>query len=841
MSKKTEKNRKEDVDQKEAPEAEAQAAAVAAEPAEEPEQEDKPKKERDFSYTQNREVSWLQFDNRILDEAFDQTVPLFERLKFVEIFGSNLDEWFRVRIGGLSDIALLKHQPCDNKSNMTPSEQLEKVFSILPGLISRQAEAWNEVMAGLAEQGLTYVADSDLSDADLATMSHFFDQHVAPVISPLIVDPRHPFPNLRNGNLYVACSLDGPDEKDVLGIVEVLGALPRVVELPSTSHNRRFTLIENVIIARLADCFGDYTPTSSAVLRVTRNADIDPDGEGVEEEDDYRLHMKKVLKKRQRLQPIRLEIHGDLDRKLEEFVITELGLTKERVFHVSIPLDLGFIYGLEGKIPASKHAALTYPPATPQLSPMVTAGKPMRPQVEDHDVLLFYPYESMDPLLQLIREASSDNDCISIKITLYRVAKNSHLCESLINAAENGKEVTVLMELRARFDEANNIAWAERLEDAGCTVIYGQEGFKVHSKCCQITYHNNGNISRITCLGTGNFNEKTAKLYSDFMLLTAHTGIAEDANLFFRNLSLGNLRGSYKLLGVAPVGLKPMVMRGLNREIDHAKAGEPAQVFMKMNSLTDRDVIDKIAEACQAGVKVYMIVRGICCIKANIPGKTEGLVIREIAGRFLEHARVYAFGVDADTIYLSSADMMTRNTEHRVEIAYPVLDAKCRNLVVQYMNMQLADNVKARQLTPEGTWEKVPVEEDAPRLVSQEALITLAYWRSHHTVEEFDALTQLTSIEPRMPKRDIERMLALPTATDYTAEEQAAPAHTAPAAAPAPEPEPEPEPAPKPAAAAPAPKPAAAPAQPKQPEGSRTSEAFRLIGQGFRMLFGGKR
>ena len=720
---------------------------------------------RDFSYTQNREVSWLNFDNRILDEALDPTVPLFERLKFVEIFGSNLDEWFMIRVGGLSDLARLKHQPRDNKSNQTPSEQLETVFSILPGLLERQASAWEQVTSELSANGLSYVAPEDYLEGDVEAVEHYYAQYVAPINSPLIIDPRHPFPNLRNSYQYVACTLDGADERGVLGIVEVPPSLPRVVELPSTNKLYRYTLLEDVIAYKLSDCFGSYVPQNHAVIRVTRNADIDPDGEGVEEEEDYRLHMKKVLKRRQRLQPIRLEIRGGLDRKLEAFIARELGLTKERISRVRIPLDLGFIYGLEDKIPDEMHARLVYEPFVPQISPMVDMTRPLRPQIEDHDVLLFYPYESMDPLLELLRQAANDDDCISIKITLYRVAKQSRLCESLISAVENGKDVTVLMELRARFDEANNIAWAERLENAGCTVIYGQEGYKVHSKICQITYHSSGSIKRITCLGTGNFNEKTAKLYSDFMLLTAHEGIAEDGNSFFRNLGVGNLRGTYKYLGVAPVGLKPLVLRGLNREIRHAREGQPAQVFMKMNSLTDRDVIDKIAEACQAGVHVIMIVRGICCIKADVPGKTEGLVVREIAGRFLEHARVYAFGVNVDTVYLSSADMMTRNTERRVEIAYPVLDKTCRELVIQYMNFQLADNVKARQLTSEGTWRKLDAKPGEPRIICQEALTQLAYLRARRS--DVSILTPSGTITPKLSRGVTDSLLSLPGLGTY--------------------------------------------------------------------------
>ncbi len=723
---------------------------------------EEPEHSRDYSYTQGREVSWLRFDERVLDEALDETVPLFERLKFVSIFGSNLDEWFMVRIGSLSDLTRLKLQPRDIRSNETPGEQIEHALSELKGLLVKQASAFSGIEANLSGAGLTRVRTEDLTDVDLRQVAHYYKQNVAPISSPMIVDPRHPFPNLKNGRLYAICSLDGTDEEGLLGIVEVPHSLPRVVELPSTPRNWRYMLLEDVILSRLGDCFGDYIPTSAAVIRVTRNADVDPD-EGSDVDEDYRDHMKAVLKRRLRLQAVRLEIDRDLDHDVEAFIADAMHLDDTHVFHTNMPLDLGYVYSLEDHIPQEFQDRLLYEPFEPQNSPMVDLSRPMREQVEDHDVLLFYPYESMAPLLRLLREASVDESCISIKITLYRVAKQSRLCESLIAAVENGKEVTVLMELRARFDEANNIAWAERLESAGCTVIYGSEGFKCHSKICQITYSDHGTIHRITCLGTGNFNEKTARLYSDFMLLTAHEGIGDDGNTFFRNLSLGNLNGTYKHLGVAPSSLKPLVMRGLNREIARARSGEPAQVFMKMNSLTDRDVIDKISEACQAGVTVVMIIRGITCIKAGVPGKTDGLVVRQIVGRFLEHARVYAFGVDTDLVYLSSADMMTRNTEHRVEIAYPVLDDHCRSLVMQYVNLQLADNAKARQLTADGTWEKVLPEPGEPTINSQELLITVAEMRANADEAELAPMTPASRIVPDLTLDQLRRVSSIPS------------------------------------------------------------------------------
>ena len=683
---------------------------------------------RDFSYTQNRELSWLRFDNRVLDEAFDETVPVFERLKFVSIFESNLDEFLMVRVGGLSDLAELKKQPVDNKSNMTASEQVDAVMAEMPGLLTRWESIFKSIEGKLDTLGVHRAHIDSLTPEERTFVTRYFQAYVSPVISPLVIDPRHPFPNLRNGALYLACGLDGAtDEESLLGLIEIPASMNRVVEIPSPTGTYSYILLEDVILACLDSCFGSYKPLDRALIRVTRNADIDPDGEGVEEEEDYRQHMKRILKKRLRLQPVVLAVSGSLEKATLKTIRKALELSRRSVFTCDIPLDLGYVFGIEGKIPEHLRNELLFTPFKPQPNPTIDMTRSIREQVLQHDKLLFYPYEAMNPFLDLVHEAAYDPECISLRITLYRVAKQSRLCESLIDAAENGKEVTVLMELRARFDEQNNIEWAERLEEAGCTVIYGSEGFKCHSKICQLTYREGMALTRLTLLGTGNFNEKTAKLYSDFMLMTAHPGIGEDANLFFRNLSLGNLRGDYRFLGVAPVGLKPLIMRGLDREIQRALAGEPARVFFKLNSLTDREVIDKIAEASCAGVRVDMIIRGISCLKPGVSGKTENVHVRSIVGRFLEHARVYAFGVDSDMVYLSSADMMTRNTEHRVEIAFPVLDPTCRALVHEYMGMQLQDNVKARSLTSDGTWVPVECAEGEKPFNSQEALLERAY------------------------------------------------------------------------------------------------------------------
>lgn len=770
---------------------------------------------RDFSYTQNRELSWLRFDNRVLDEAFDETVPLFERLKFVSIFESNLDEFLMVRVGGLSDLAELKKQPVDNKSNMTASEQVDAVMAEMPGLLTRWESIFKSIEGKLDTLGVHRARIDSLTPEERTFVTRYFQAYVSPVISPLVIDPRHPFPNLRNGALYLACGLDGAtDEESLLGLIEIPASMNRVVEIPSPTGTYSYILLEGVILACLDSCFGSYKPLDRALIRVTRNADIDPDGEGVEEEEDYRQHMKRILKKRLRLQPVVLAVSGSLEKATLKTIRKALELSRRSVFTCDIPLNLGYVFGIEGKIPEHLRNELLFTPFRPQPNPNIDMTRSIREQVLQHDKLLFYPYEAMNPFLDLVHEAAYDPECISLRITLYRVAKQSRLCESLIDAAENGKEVTVLMELRARFDEQNNIEWAERLEEAGCTVIYGSEGFKCHSKICQLTYREGMALTRLTLLGTGNFNEKTAKLYSDFMLMTAHPGIGEDANLFFRNLSLGNLRGDYRFLGVAPVGLKPLIMRGLDREIQRALAGEPARVFFKLNSLTDREVIDKIAEASCAGVRVDMIIRGISCLKPGVPGKTENVHVRSIVGRFLEHARAYAFGVDSDMIYLSSADMMTRNTEHRVEIAFPVLDPTCRALVHEYMGMQLRDNVKARSLTSDGTWVPVERAEGEKPFNSQEALLERAYRNAEAAAQ------QRAQEKERVAEEAIQAEVEHGAAAKPEA--VAAPPVNEPEAAAEPAVEKAPEPAtatPEPAAKAkPAPAPEPQPATPKVQE-----------------------
>lgn len=707
-------------------------------------------KTRDFSYTQNRELSWLRFNERVLEEAQDLTLPPLERLKFCSIFDSNLTEWFMIRVGGLSDLARLKRQPKDNKSNLTPGEQLAAIFKIHPQLIDSYHQTFQEVEKALIDAGITRVTSQEYTENDVHKLTKYFELHLAPILSPLVVDPRHPFPNLRNNRLYLAVELLGDEagrlEERALGILEVPLAEKRIVVLNNSDTNLRYTLIEEVLGYFLSSCFGDYRIGQWAPVRVTRNADIDPDGEGVAEEEDYRQHMKKMLKLRQRLRPVRLELGHKLPKAFEQLILRELNLEKNRLIHHEIPLDLGYVFDLESLLATPLKSACSRPEYTPRDTQELDLSLPLKDQILKRDVLLSLPYESMTPFLKLIREAAYDPECISIKVTLYRVAQFSHLCESLIAAAEAGKEVTVLMELRARFDEANNIAWAERLEDAGCVVLYGSEGFKCHSKICLVTYHINQELKRITCLGTGNFNEKTAKLYSDFLLLTANKALGEDAQVFFKNLALGNLYGSYQHLCVAPVGLKAQVLQGIDREIEKARDGKGAKIIFKMNSLTDRDVIDKLAEAVSAGVETILIIRGICCIKPGIPEKTEGLIIRQIVGRFLEHARIYAFGSELEQIYLSSADMMTRNTERRVEIAYPLYDTAVQKKVRNFIDLQLKDTIKARELNSDGLWNKVSDKDVAP-LDAQEILTRIEDLTEVPPAYTSSVETEKTSVE----------------------------------------------------------------------------------------------
>ena len=674
--------------------------------------------EIDTRYTQDRELSWLKFDERVMEEAWDEAVPLFERLKFAAIFTSNLDEFFMIRVGSIGDMALIKEPHRDNKSGLTPAQELQAIFQAVQPLYRRRDKLFADLETRLRSCNICNLEFNELDSKERRQVERYFRDFVAPVLSPQVVDPHHPFPHLPTKQLNIALALKR-EGRDYLGLVPIPKNLPPFLVLGE--QGLRYILIEQIVLSRAHALFESYTVGSRAVISVTRNGDISPEDEDSEAEEDFRQHMKKVLKKRARLSPVRLEYQGELDHGTLSCLRERLGLEEERVFRSKAPLALDYVFALESKLPKESAAALLYPPFSPCWPAGLVKGEKMIPQIIRRDALLFYPYHSMEPFLRLVKEAAVDPAVVSIKITIYRLASKTKLVEYLAAAAENGKDVTVLMELRARFDEQNNIQWAERLEEAGCSLIYGFEGYKVHSKVCLITRRDRNQVQYITQIGTGNYNEKTAKLYTDFCLMTASPAIGADAAAFFQDLSISNLEGRYETLLVAPHSLRPALLELIDREI--AKGGE-GFIFLKMNSITDRVLIDKLAQASQAGVRVLMNVRGICCLRPGIPGLTDHIKVFSIVGRFLEHPRIFVFGKGEDAkIYMGSADFMTRNTQRRVELACAVLDPGIRRQLAHYIEVLCRDNVKARIIGPDGTWSPVPRRADQPAVDAQAAFM----------------------------------------------------------------------------------------------------------------------
>ena len=657
-------------------------------------------KQEILDYTQNRELSWLRFNQRVLEEARDETVPLMERMKFVAIFTSNLDEFFMIRVGSLYDMAAVDNKKLDTKSGMTPKQQLEAIYQAVAPLYKERDKTYAEIKKQLKPYGVCGLDFKELEQQEKKYVKKYFKEQILPVLSPQIVDPNHPFPHLLNKEIYVVANLK-QGSNTMTGIVPVPQYIPEVLYLPG--HDIRYIRMEKVIMEYLELVFDKYEVSDKNYICVTRNADISPDDEAYADNEDFRFIMKETLHKRRRMAVVRLETASPLGKEMEKYLCDRFKITPECIFRTKMPMKLGFIFAIADKIPDSMKRALIDEPFSPQPSASLADGSIME-QVKKKDVLLSFPYESMDPFLQLIREAASDPDVMTIKITIYRLAKKARLVEYLCAAAENGKEVTALIELRARFDEQNNIDWSERMEEAGCRVLYGFEDYKVHSKLCLITYRNKNEIRYITQVGTGNYNEKTAKMYTDYSLITSDQEIGEDAAIFFKNMSIGNLDGVYDHLIVSPTSLKQKVLSLMDEEI---RKGEHGRIVMKMNSLTDMDFIRKVSAASQAGVKIDLIVRGICCILPGIKGRTENLSVTSIVGRYLEHPRVFVFGTGDDAkVYIGSADMMTRNTEKRVEVACPIFDPKIRKKLMHDLNIMLADNVKARKMLSDGTYRK---------------------------------------------------------------------------------------------------------------------------------------
>lgn len=673
-------------------------------------------------YTQNRELSWLQFNARVLAEAEDENVPLLERFKFLAIFTSNLDEFFMIRVGSLCDMAAVDKGHTDSKSGLTAKEQLHLIYKAVEPLYARRDAAFSDVDSKLSAIGLRRLTMDSLAPDEQKYIKRYFKDIIAPVLSPQIVDSHHPFPHLEGKVLHIAALLSHK-KTERLGLLPVPASLPPVVFLPETPS--RYILTEDILLTYADHVFEMYDVLEKTVLCVTRNADIQVDDEtfGVEG-GDFRKKMEKLLRQRRRMAVVRVEISRPISDHFKEYFRSRFEVSDAQIFlSRTAPLKLGYAFSLGEHLPEKKRAFLSDAPFTPQQPAMLSAGQSLLKAALQRDILLSYPYESMEPFLQMIREAANDPAVLAIRITIYRLASKAKLVEYLCAAAENGKDVTALIELRARFDEQNNIDWSERMEEAGCKIIYGFEDYKVHSKICLITRRERGAVRHITQVGTGNYNEKTAKQYTDVSLITADERIGQDAGAFFNNMALGNLSGRYSRLFVAPTSLKNNILALMDEQIAKGKDG---YILLKFNSLTDIDVIAKLREASCAGVTVEMIVRGICCLLPGVPGHTENITVTSIVGRFLEHSRIYVFGRgDEEKMYISSADLMTRNTERRVEIACPIDDPAVRTRLHDILYAMQHDTVKARVLQPDGTYCKKPAVQDpicAQDLLMQQAI-----------------------------------------------------------------------------------------------------------------------
>ena len=670
----------------------------------------------------NRELSWLKFNERVLEEAENTEVPLCERMNFVSIYQSNLDEFFRVRVGSLQDQMLVNKKIRDNKTKMTSEEQIKAILKVVKKLNKRKDAAYKKLMDKVAEYGITLVDFTTAKPDEKKFLEQYFNHEIVPLSSPTIVGKRQPFPFLRNQEIYAVVVLQTRSGKERIGIIPCTNNMvERLIELPGGKG--RYILSENIVLHYIGKVFKGYKVIGKSLIRVVRNADIDADAL-YDEDLDYREFMADLMKERKKLSPVRLDMSREIDGSVVESLCRYLDVSPERVFRSEAPLDLSFIFTIQDHL--RMNPELFYERRVPQKSASFRDGVSILKQIEEEDKLLSYPYESIRPFLNMLNEAAEDDSVISIKMTLYRLAKQSKIVEALCEAAENGKEVVVLVELRARFDEENNIRWSRMLEKAGCQIIYGLEGFKVHSKLCLITKKGKDGIEYITQIGTGNYNEKTARLYTDLSLMTVDEKIGMDAARVFQALTKGETVEESDHLLVAPKCLQNRIIEMIEEEIRHKKNGEDAYIGLKLNSLTDKRIIDKLAEASQAGVHIDMIIRGISCLIPGIKGQTENIRIISIVGRFLEHSRIYIFGCgERRKYYISSADFMTRNTVKRVEVAAPVYAPAIKERIQGIFDLMLSDNKKAREEDSEGNYALVKCEGEPVN--SQEALYQEAY------------------------------------------------------------------------------------------------------------------
>lgn len=677
----------------------------------------------------NRELSWLKFNERVLEEAENIKVPLCERLSFAAIYQSNLDEFFMVRVGSLIDQELLGKGERENKTQMTAQEQIRAILPRVQELNTRKDIVYTQIMHSLEKQGVRLVDFHKITQQESARLRAYFQAEIEPLLSPSVIGKRQTFPFLRNRELYAVAALENKSGKKRLGIIPCVntGSGKIFSRLINVKGSDMYMLSEDLILHYMPRIFKGYQVKEKAIIRITRNADIDADAL-YDEDLDYRDFMEKLIKKRKKLAPLRLEIEGDLSGETVKALCGHLDLNSCYVYYAKSPLDLSFAYEIQDLL--RKNTQLFFEKRVPQKSPMFSQGQPILDQIRKEDKLLSYPYESIKPFLQMLHEAANDPDVISIKMTLYRMARQSKVVEYLIEAAENGKEVFVLVELKARFDEENNIEWSRLLEDAGCRVIYGLDGYKVHSKLCLITKRSEDRIEYYTQVGTGNYNEKTSRLYTDLSFMTSNVQIGMEAARIFQALAMGQTPDELKHLLAAPNCLQNRVIEMIDGQIELAKSGQPSYIGLKMNSLTDKKIMDKLVEASQAGVKIDMVIRGICCLIPGVQGYTENISVRSIVGRFLEHSRIYIFGVKENArVYIASADFMTRNTLRRVEVAAPIENEKLKKLLLDMFDVMLRDNQKARVELPDTTYAMASALElqNDPPLNAQEYFYEKAY------------------------------------------------------------------------------------------------------------------
>lgn len=688
----------------------------------------------------NRELSWLKFNERVLEEAENPEVPLCERMTFVSIYQSNLDEFFRVRVGSLQDQMLISTEIRENKTKMTSAEQIRAIIKEVKKLNQRKDKAYEKLMKKIEEYGITLINHASAKSEEKKFLEKYFMKEIMPLSSPTIVGKRQPFPFLKNGEIYAVVVLETRDKKERIGIIPCSNnMLTRMVELPGGKG--RYMLIEDLILHYIGKVFKGYKVKGKSLLKVVRNADIDADA-AYDEDLDYREFMEDLMKQRKKLSPVRIDLSREMDETVVDALCRYLDVTPDRVFRSEAPLDVSFVFQLQDLL--RRNTELFYEKRVPQKSPEFKDGQSILQQITQEDKLLSYPYDSIRPFLKMLTEAAEDDSVISIKMTLYRLAKQSKVIEALCEAAENGKEVVVLVELRARFDEENNIRWSRMLEEAGCQIIYGLEHYKVHSKLCLITRRGENGIQYITQIGTGNYNEKTARLYTDLSLMTANEQIGMDAARVFQALAKGEVVEDMEHLLVAPKCLQSKVIEKIEEQIQKQKNGETAYIGLKMNSLTDKRIIDKLIDASKAGVKIDMIVRGICCLIPGVEGETENIHVISVVGRFLEHSRIYIFGNGEEAqYYIGSADFMTRNTVKRVEVAAPVYSERLKKRLQDLFDLMLSDNKKARKEDAKGAYSVVECK--GQPINSQELLYQEAYAKAAvNSSNQLEAAVQQT-------------------------------------------------------------------------------------------------